>query len=266
VAFNAPHIPLQAKPEDLKLYGYDESLPSFSGKDISESFGQGNTRFQTYAAMVTCMDRGIGNILEAISETGIEENTLIVFMSDNGPDVGSGGGSSGPLRGHKFMEFEGGVRVPAIVRWPAKFKGGRVTEQLTGFIDLFPTFCDILTPGKMPAAFDGISILDVLVGNKENIARDLYLGCGALIENNFKFILAGQNARMKLGNDVLFNLKHDPLEQYDISAKASNIKVRLMKKVKEYDSIIPTRILPPYDEGRKNFSAPAEWNLFPELN
>jgi arylsulfatase B len=212
------------------------------------------------------MDRGIGNILEAIRETGIEENTLIVFMSDNGPDVGSGGGSSGPLRGHKFMEFEGGVRVPSIIRWPAGFEGGRIIEQITGFIDLFPTICDIVTPGKIPAEFDGISILDVLVGNKEYIDRELYLGCGALVENDFKIILAGQNARMKLGNDVLFNLRHDPFEQNDISKMLSDTKVRLIKKVKENDSIIPTMILPPYEEGRQNFLAPAEWNLFPELN
>lgn len=263
VAFNAPHIPLQAKVEDLKLYGYDEGQPTFSGKRPSESPGQGNTRFQTYAAMVSCMDRGIGNILNALKESGIEENTLVIFMSDNGPDVGSGGGSSGPLRGGKFQEFEGGVHVPSIMRWPARFEGGRVIDQLTGFVDIFPTICDIVTPGKMPERFDGISIYDVVSGGKERIKRNFYLGCGALIENDFKILRAGMNPKMNLADDAVFNLKDDPYEMDELSNQFS-LKKKLVKQVQKYDAIVPVRVLPPYDEGRENFKAPAEWNLFPE--
>jgi arylsulfatase B len=102
VAYNAPHGPLQAKKEDLLLYGYDENKPSFGkaggdgeeGGDATE--GRGNTRWQTYAAMVTCMDRGIGRILQTLKELNIDDNTLVLFHSDNGAAPGEGG-SSGEL-------------------------------------------------------------------------------------------------------------------------------------------------------------------------
>ncbi|MEL7587449.1 MAG: arylsulfatase [Prolixibacteraceae bacterium] len=263
VAFNAPHTPLQAKPEDLKLYGYDESKPAYSGKTGTEAIGQGNTRRQTYAAMVTCMDRGIGRILQALKELKIDENTLVLFMSDNGADEGSGGGSGGPLRGHKFQEFDGGVLSPAIIRWPAGFQGSREVGQLTGFTDIFPTICEIVDP-EVPAggSFDGISMLKVLNRTTERIDRSFYLGCGALIENNRKIIRAGKNPKMDLSHDVLFDLHADPYEKNDLSDKYTELKNRLIRDVAKYDSIRPAREVPPYGEGRKGFVAPKEWNIF----
>lgn len=264
VAFNAPHTPLQAKTEDLELYGYDASQPVFSKKKGGEVTGQGNTRWQTYAAMVTCMDRGIGNILQALRDMNIEDNTLVLFMSDNGADVGSGGGSSGPLNGHKFLEYDGGVLSPAILRWPARFKEPSQISQLTGFVDVFPTICDILEPdSSSPAPFDGISILKVLDGCKKNIERTFYLGCGALVEGEWKIIRKGQNPRMKLNNDVLFNMISDPYETTDVSGQNKDLMIRLTKKTVALDALKPARELPPYEQGRDGFVPPKEWNLFP---
>ena len=263
VAFNAPHTPLQAKKEDLKLYGYDEPKPDFSKKSAKESTGQGNTRKQTYSAMVTCMDRATGRILEILREMKIEDNTLVIFLSDNGADEGSGGGSSGPLNGHKFLEYDGGVRTPAIVRWPARLKGGKTVDQLTGFVDVFPTICDIVTPeGNNPAPFDGISILNVLEGKKKAAGRTFYLGCGALIENEWKIIRAGQNPQMKLVKDLLFNIVSDPYEQNDLSDKYPDIKEKLMRKVMMYDSIKPEKEVLPFNVGKEGFVPPKEWNIF----
>ena len=264
VAFNAPHTPLQAAMEDLKLYGYDESKPGYSRKKEEQIMGQGNTRAQTYAAMVTGMDRGIGNILQTLKDLDIEDNTLVLFFSDNGADEGSGGGSSDPLRTHKFHEFDGGVRVPAIMRWPARFRAPREVNQLTGFVDVFPTLVEILDPEKQnnPVGFDGISILNVLDQKKENIDRSFYLGCGALIENQWKIIRAGQNPRMKLEQDVLFNLIDDPYEENDLSEQHPEVKRRLTSLVLKYDTIRPSKEVLPYDVGREGFVPPKEWNIF----
>lgn len=100
--------------------------------------GKGNTKRQTYSAMVTSMDEGIGRIMQAIEDMGIKENTLLLFFSDNGA-APNGGSSSGPLRGTKFTEWEGGVRSPAIIRWPQAFEGGKTIDQVMGYIDVLPT-------------------------------------------------------------------------------------------------------------------------------
>lgn len=262
VAFNAPHTPLQAKVEDLKLYGYDETKPAYSNKKGKAANGQGNTPEQTYAAMVTCMDRGIGNILQTLKDLQIEDNTLVLFFSDNGADEGSRGGSSNPLRGHKFHEFDGGVRVPAILRWPARFKSPRVVGQLTGFIDVFPTIAEIVAPGTQKDHFDGISILKVLDQEQQQIDRSFYLGCGALIENEWKIIRQGQNPKVKLSQDALFNLINDPYEENDLSEKYPAIKTRLTEQVLKYDAIKPDKEVLPYDVGREGFVPPKEWNIF----
>ncbi|MPN40191.1 hypothetical protein SDC9_187727 [bioreactor metagenome] len=97
----------------------------------------------TYSAMVTCMDRGIGAIRKALQDKGIEDNTLIIFFSDNGGDPNFGATST-PLRGGKFQEFDGGVRSPAIVSCPAKWAGKRTIKQVVGFVDIMPTIRSML--------------------------------------------------------------------------------------------------------------------------
>ena len=103
VAYNAPHGPLEAKREDLLAYGFDPSKPRFRTGPADGQTGIGNTRKQTYAAMVTCMHRGIGRILETLGALGLDRNTLVLFFSDNGA-ARNEGGSEGPLRGWKFQE------------------------------------------------------------------------------------------------------------------------------------------------------------------
>jgi arylsulfatase B len=263
VAFNAPHTPLQAKEEDLKIYGYDETKPTYSKKNREDAPGQGNTRKQTYAAMVTCMDRGIGKILQTLKDLQLENETLVLFFSDNGADEGSGGGSSNPLRGHKFHEFDGGVRVPAIISWPGRFESPRVISQLTGFVDVFPTICDIVNPkNKDNFEFDGISVLPILERKQVNISRSFYLGCGALIENEWKIIRAGRNPRMYLDKDVLFNLIEDPYETNDLAEKYPDRMKRLLEEVMKMDTIEPDREVLPYHIGREGFVPPVEWNIF----
>lgn len=109
VAYNAPHGPLQATEEDLKLYGYDPNKPKYKSNPDSEDGGSdrghGNTAIQTYAAMVTCLDRGIGEIVQVLKDRKIDENTLIIFHSDNGAAGNGAVASSGELRGYKLDEW-----------------------------------------------------------------------------------------------------------------------------------------------------------------
>lgn len=265
VAYNAPHGPLQAKKEDLLLYGYDETKPSFGkGNKDDEGFsGRGNTKKQTYAAMVTNMDRGIGNILAALKESGIDENTLVLFFSDNGAAPGEGS-SSGELKGTKFQEWDGGVRSPAVIKWPAGFKGGHSIDQVTGYIDIVPTLGEIAgLKENSKKALDGISILPVLENKKEKISRDFYLGYGSLIsDNKWKIVKAANgNPRMKLEEDVLYNIAADPSEKKNIKTVYPLIYKELKEKVSQFDAIKSTIEVAPYGEGRQGFKAPKDWKI-----
>lgn len=259
VAYNAPHGPLQAKKEDLLLYGYDEGRPSFGRNN---GYGRGNTRRQTYSAMVTAMDRGIGAILSALKEAGVDENTLVLFHSDNG--AAPGGGSSGKLKGRKFHEWDGGVRVPAIIKWPAGFDGGAKINQVTGYIDIMPTLREIVGITTAPSKpLDGISILPVLKGEKKRIDRDFYLGFGAIISGNeWKLVKANSgNPRMNAANDVLYNIVKDPSEKQDLKAQYPEIYNRLSERLAPFDAITSAVEAPPYEQGRQGFKVPKEWKI-----
>lgn len=260
VAYNAPHGPLQAKKEDLLLYGFDSTKPLLSSPGEEGRIGRGNTKRQTYSAMVTCMDRGIGKILGTLRDLDIEKNTVVLFFSDNG-DAPHGGGSSGELRGWKFQEWNGGVRAPAVIRWPAKLKEPRKTEQIMGYIDVLPTLLALAgVKDKPEKPLDGINILPVLEGRESIISRTFYLGYGAIIQSPWKLVKAHSgNPRMKEKEDVLFDLFMDPSERDNIKKKHHGIYLQLSRDVKPFDNIKPAHSVPPYGQGRSGFVAPKDW-------
>jgi len=125
---------------------------------------EGNT---TFAGMVTRLDGYVGRIMAELKKQGIDNNTLVVFTSDNGPAFNNEFfNASGPFRGGKLTMYEGGIRMPFAARWPAKIKPGTVTNQTVAFWDFLPTACEIagITPTKK---VDGISYLPTLTGNKK---------------------------------------------------------------------------------------------------
>ncbi|MEQ9438690.1 MAG: arylsulfatase [Cyclobacteriaceae bacterium] len=262
VAYNAPHVPLQAKEEDLLQYGFDKNKPLFSDKDGYGAQGRGNTRSQTYAAMVTALDRGIGQIMQTLDELGIEENTLLLFHSDNGPDPGQGG-SSGPLRGHKFQEWEGGVRVPALVRWPDGFSGGRSSNQVMGYVDVMPTIMEITgIQAKDNKPLDGMSMLPVWNGSEQQVDRNFYLGSGAMVNNRWKLVKAtGENNNMDIQHDMLFNIEEDIDESSDQQQAYPKRYHELNEIVSEFEAIESANEVPPYQQGREGFKAPKEWTI-----
>jgi arylsulfatase B len=266
VAYNAPHGPLQATDEDLNLYGYDPDKPKFKSNPDSEDGGSdkghGNTPKQTYAAMVTCLDRGIGEILRALKDQNIAENTLVIFHSDNGAAGNGAVASSGELKGFKFDEWEGGVRSPAIIRWPsAGLKGGGKIDQVMGYIDIFPTLKEIAgVKSEHNKPFDGISMWPVLSGKSPAFDREFYLGHGAIISGDWKLIKDMNIRKMKMQGDVLFNIPLDFSERNNLKESKSDIYNKLKTRVAHYDSIkAPREIL---TKGPKNgFIAPKNWTI-----
>jgi arylsulfatase A len=145
---NIPHYPMQAEVE------YDEA------------FAHLDQPRRRYAALVACMDDRIGRVLGKIDEHGLRDDTIVVFLSDNGHSVEEraffGGGSAGPHRGHKFTFWEGGVRMPCIVSWPGVFPEGKVREQVASSMDWFPTLaacCGVPLPDR---TFDGRDLRPVI--------------------------------------------------------------------------------------------------------
>lgn len=262
IAYNAPHSPLQAKEEDLLKYGYESTKPSF-GKSVKYGGkGRGNTQKQTYSAMVTNMDDNIGRILKLLKDLKIDDNTIVLFQSDNGgvPNVGS---SSGELRGMKFTEWEGGVRVPAIIKWPNGFKRSGISNQVMGYVDVMPTLLDIVGIRTKPKnAFDGISMKEVLAGEKSSINRDLFLGSGAIVNQHWKLIEASDlNPRMKLKEDQLFQIAIDASETKDVRQDYPKDYKSLQEKIKELNAIHSSETVAPYDKERKGFIAPLNWQI-----
>ena len=170
VPFTIPHVALQVPQDSLAEYKGKWPDPPYTGD--KGYFPHPNPR-ACYAGMVTRMDRDVGRIMSLLKELGLEDNTIVMFTSDNGPTFNGGSdseffGSAGPLRGLKGSVYEGGIRVPFIVRWPGKIKAGSTSEHICAFWDFLPTCCELIGV-EAPDDIDGISILPTLLvqGNQK---------------------------------------------------------------------------------------------------
>jgi arylsulfatase A len=168
VAYNAPHKPLQAVEEDLAEFA---------------STGKHTPAVSAVYAMIKRMDRGIGDILETLREHDIEDDTFVIFTSDNGPDFAGEGDSSthrfnGHFNGSKGMVLEGGIRVPAIVRWPGQIPSNCLGDARIHYTDWLPTLLDVASGGKSAdpvPGIDGRSVLNALLqGGEETSERPLF--------------------------------------------------------------------------------------------
>ncbi len=260
VAFNAPHSPLQAKPDDLQSVGYDPHGPQAPNTDSgiakrenSPEYGQtgkGNTIRQTFAAMVVSLDHNLGKILEAIKSSGHEQNTLLVFHSDNGGDPHHGGNNA-PLRGNKFTTWQGGTRVVALIRWPARITGSRTFSQPTCYLDLLPTFAAAagLDP---PSNIDGHNLLAPLEGQQQLPERTLLLGDDTALQGHWK-----------LHTNELFDLKNDPFEQHDVASLHPEIVSKLKQDLLRFAQISGP---PSESQIQTPFTwPPLNWQLPPEI-
>ena len=164
--FNAPHYgsnqhkddpryPVQAAQEFLDLY--------------PEAFQKGEYKRQGTMASITDMDDAIGNILQVIEDAGKAENTLVIFLSDNG---GGGGSLNDPLRGGKSNFFEGGIRVPCIIKWPEKIPENRVIDNFLSSLEIFPTIISAVGFDEPDGVIlDGFNMMPVLSGDNKDLER-----------------------------------------------------------------------------------------------
>ncbi len=176
---------------------------------------------KNFAAMITRMDGDIGKLLALLKELGIEGETVVFFSSDNGPHKEGGHDpeffhSSGPLRGIKRDLYEGGIRVPMIVRWPGKIRAG-VSDQVWAFWDFLPTTAELIG-AKAPAGIDGISMLPTLRGRPQKSHKYLYW---EFHERGFSQAVRMRDwkaVRLADGNPLqLYDLKADVGERNDVS-------------------------------------------------
>ena len=147
-------------------------VPLFVSKDFYDPDPK-----SAYKKTIAEIDWSVGQVLKALKDAGVDDNTLVVFTTDNGPWHGKGNqaGSAKPLRGAKFSTFEGGMRVPCIMRWPGKIKAGTTCDEIAGTIDLLPTFATI-AGAKTPTdrVIDGLDITALLTSDDAKSPRDAY--------------------------------------------------------------------------------------------
>lgn len=248
VAFNAPHSPFQAKPEDMEKYS---DLPQPR---------------RVYAAMVDSMDQAIGGILAEIEARPDADNTLVLFFSDNGGILRVG--SNGRYRGSKLTVYEGGTRVAAAMRWPeGGLSGGGSFDGRIGYIDVLPTL--LAAAGvETPASVDGLDFMPALRGEAELPERpwftymhqnqhahaSVHLGSWKLVARGDFFAGGADEAPVF----ELYDLAADFAETTDLASEEPQRVAELSGLLREFGSWQKPGV-GRFDEGRKGFKAPKDW-------
>ena len=191
-----------------------------------------------HAAMVTRLDGYVGRILDVLGEEGIADNTVMIFLSDNGPHSSDGYNpeyfaGSGPLRGRKSSLYEGGIRVPMLVRWPDRVPAGRESGYVSAFWDWLPTLAEI-AGAQVPVKGDGVSMLAALQGdNLENRDRVLYWEYG-------HHRMGGQQALRRGRLKAYRRNPGEPMEIFDLGtdiAETTNIAGRHPELAEEFGQL-----------------------------
>lgn len=242
LAYTLPHAEL-AVPQDsvYKMYEgrFDEKPYVAAGQDGSkDSLGYYHSQTNpkaTYAAMISQIDRSVGRLLQQLKKLGIDRQTVVMFSSDNGPHNEGGADpqyfdSNGPLRGMKRDLYEGGIRVPFIVRWPGVVKEGVSSDHLSAFWDVLPTVADIAGVRLKPET-DGISFYPTLTGAPEDQKEHDYLfwefherkySEQAIRWREYKAVRHDPAGELEL-----YNLEEDLGETNDISSTHPQVVARL---------------------------------------
>lgn len=264
VGFNGVHSPVQAMEADLLHFGFDPDKPRIESDDaklgLRENYpeygseGRPNTLRQGFKAMALAVDREFGRIMDTLDRQGLAENTLVFFTSDNGGVTGHGG-SSEPLRGGKFTTFEGGVRVPAAIRWPGHIPAGTQLDEMVSFVDVLPTLAAAagFDASVFPNQLDGVNMLPVLTGGSNAPDRCIYLGPhsgGGVATRKWKWV-----------KGMLFDMESDRLEKNNVADLHPEIAERLASELKTFN-----RLRGPLTVSRVKYDAfpPSEWKIIDE--
>ncbi|NRB53785.1 MAG: sulfatase [Saprospiraceae bacterium] len=269
------HVQLDADRDLIDKYLSKEPKDSFPGNAI-------------YAAMIEHVDRSVGRIMDKLDTLGLAENTMVVFFSDNGGLVSRFdkipllakdkleiyedsplqyiATSNAPLRAEKGTVFEGGIREPLLIKWPAVVEAGSTSDQLISSVDFYPTFVD-LAGGELPAeqAIDGESFVETLSDNAANPNRVLFWHypvyhhgrpAGAVRQGKWKLV-----EHFDTGEVELYDLEEDIGEQNDLAAQFPQKKEELSKQLSDWRAGIDAQMPvpnPDFDPTRRE-----EWGKHP---
>jgi arylsulfatase A-like enzyme len=196
LSFTAPHGPMHATEADLERFAHID-----------------NKKRRTYAAMIWAMDRAIGSVMDQLKATGQDENTIVWFLSDNGGATNNGSINL-PLAGHKGIKFEGGIRVPFLMRWTKHFDKGRTFDAMVSAMDIFAT--SLAAAGGEALPLDGVDLIPHLNGESEDAPHEeLFwhkLWFSAMRDGPWKLI------HVQDYGDALYNLAEDQGESRNLAA------------------------------------------------
>ena len=220
LAYNMPHVPVN-------------TAEQFRGKSAAGLYGD----------VVETVDWSVGQVLEALDREGLTENTIVFFASDNGPWLNMPdrilqagikpwhAGSPGPLRGSKHTTYEGGARVPAMIRWPGQIKNKTVSDALVASPDIYRTFLEVAEAELPDHPLDGFNLLPFLTGKTNKSPRRQY---GYFHQNQLKAMREG-DWKLKLDEEKpeLFNLQEDPAERYNRAEEFPQIVQQIRQNMVE---------------------------------
>ncbi|WP_430814941.1 sulfatase-like hydrolase/transferase [Carboxylicivirga sp. RSCT41] len=230
LAYNAPHTPMQATEKYLSRF-----------PDIEDK------KRKTYAAMVSAVDDGVGRVLKALHDGGINENTIVVFLSDNG-GAHNNASDNGPLRGLKGDLFEGGIRVPFAMRWPEVIPAGQTYEKAISSMDIMATIVaqnTIEISAERP--LDGVNLIPFLTELNDEEPHD-YLFWRKW-EQNAMAIRQGMN-KLVANDDQdqnepeLYNLASDLNEQTNVKAEEEELSEQLLNEWQKWNAQLKDRVFP----------------------
>lgn len=243
LSYNAPHTPLQATREDY------EALADI--EDHTE---------RVYGAMILALDRGVGRVMQALRENGLDENTLVIFTSDNGgawyvglPNLNR------PYRGWKATFFEGGIRTPFFARWPARLPAGTRINGPAQHIDIFATAA-AAAGAPVSHQLDGVDLLPYLSGQRQGAPHEvLFWRSGP-----YRVMRAGDwklQVSETPNRTWLFNLREDPTEQRDLSAQEPERVAAMRAMIEAHNANLPPPLWPALLEGAVRIDVPlnAPW-------
>jgi arylsulfatase A-like enzyme len=253
-----PHLALQVPEDSLADYAGVFPEEPYTG---SRGYLPHRTPRAAYAAMITRMDRDVGRLLDLLRDLDLERRTLVIFTSDNGPLYDRAGGtdaeffnSAAGFRGRKGSLYEGGIRVPCIVRWPGRIRPGQVSDRVTGFEDWLPTLLDLIGARRhIPPGIDGLSFAPTLLGRKQPPRPFLYRespgygGQQSIRAGDWKAIRTNLNPGPRAANSrpgalELYDLARDPGETNNLAARQPEVLDRLRRQLERQH--VPSAIWP----------------------
>lgn len=234
----AMHVPEPyAAPFRKKFPQFEDTIGKYRGPEVKNPIA-------AFAGMMTKMDDDIGRVMTLLADLGLDKNTVVMVTSDNGPHKEGGHDpvffdSNGPLRGFKRDLYEGGIRAPLIVHWPAKTKAGSESDLISAHWDVLPTLCE-LGGAKIPANVDGVSMVATIVGETAKQAKHPYLyweffergGKRAVRFGDWKAVQVNLH-KSPNGLIELYNLGTDIGEETDVANKHPDLIARAKKMFRE---------------------------------